>query len=174
MVKNKQKSPIKPTEVVVVTGTPATGKTTIAKKLSLSLGYEYIDVNKLVKIHHIYDSVDKERDSLVVDTDKLNKYLILLINKTKTGLIIDSHLSHFLSSKYVDLCVVCKCDLKTLKQRLTKRSYSPSKIRENLDSEIFDICLRESEELNHTIFLADCTSKSSLNSSIDSIRNLLL
>ena len=173
MPQDQLRPPKKVLKFIIVTGTPATGKTNMSKKLSLSLGYEYIDVNKLVKKHHIYDSIDKKRDSLVVDTDKLNKFLIILLKKAKECLIIDSHLSHFLPSKYVDLCIVCKCNLKTLQKRLTRRNYSLSKVRENLDAEIFDICLRESEQLDHTIFVADCTSKSSLNKSLHSIRTLI-
>jgi broad-specificity NMP kinase len=41
--------------------------------------------------------------------------------------------------------------LKKLKKRLEKRNYSKSKIRENLDAEIFDVCLVEAKEKGHKI-----------------------
>ena len=37
--------------VVIVTGTPSTGKTTIAKRLAKKINAMYVDVNKLVKKH---------------------------------------------------------------------------------------------------------------------------
>ena len=88
----------------------------------------------------------------------MNKILIEIIEKSKKDLVIDSHLSHYLPKKYVDLCVVTKCDLKVLKKRLEKRKYSKEKIRENLDVEIFDICLNEAKEKGHKVKVVD-TSK---------------
>jgi len=81
-----------------------------------------------------------------------------LANKNN-NIIIDSHLSHYLPKKYVDLCIVIKCDIKELKKRLEKRKYSKIKIRENLDSEIFDICLVEAKENKHKIIIVDTTKK---------------
>jgi len=62
-------------------------------------------------------------------------------------------------AKYINLCILTKCDLKELKKRLEKRKYSKAKIRENLDSEIFDICLNEAIEKSHTILIIDTTGK---------------
>ena len=130
---------------VIVTGSVGTGKTTYAQRLCKKHSYKYIDVNTLISRHHIYDSYDRRRKAKIVDTKKLNKFLIKLIKDYKKeeikGLVIDSHLSHYLPAKYVDLCIVTKCGLKKLKKRLDKRSYSKQKVRENLNCEIFDVCL---------------------------------
>jgi adenylate kinase len=87
----------------------------------------------------------------------LNKSLINLIKSSKESIIIDSHLSHYLPKKYVDLCIVTKCSLKILEKRLKKRGYHEEKIRENLDVEIFDVCLNEARSLNHNIIVTDTT-----------------
>ena len=71
--------------------------------------------------------------------------------------MIDSHLSHYLPPKYVSLCIVTKCELKNLEKRLKKRGYVQTKIRENLDCEIFDICLNEAKENKHKIKIVDTT-----------------
>lgn len=138
-------------KIIIVTGSVATGKTSIAKKLSKKHKAKYIDVNKLIKDNKLYDSYDKKRKCYVVDIKKLNKFLINLIKKSKESLIIDSHLSHYLPKKYVDLCVVVKCPLKKLRKRLEKRKYSKAKIKENMEVEIFDICLNEAKENRHKI-----------------------
>lgn len=144
--------------VICVSGTPCTGKTTLARKLSKQFNYEYIDVNKLIKDNKLNEKYDRKKRCYIVDVKKLNKLLIKLIN-AKENLVIDSHLSHYLSKKYVDLCIITKCDLKVLEKRLKKRKYNKSKIRENLDCEIFDVCLNEAKERKHKIFEVDTSKK---------------
>jgi len=145
-------------KVIIVTGTPGTGKTLIAKKIAKIMNYKYLDVTKLIKKNKIFDDFDKKRKCYVIDTKKLNKFLISLIKKSKDNLVIDSHLSHFLPKKYVNLCIVTKCELKILKKRLQKRKYSKEKIKENLQSEIFDICLNEAKENKHKIIIFNTTN----------------
>ena len=74
------------------------------------------------------------------------------------GIIIESHLSHYLPKRYVDLCIITKCNLKVLEKRLKKRRYNKKKIRENLDCEIFDVCLNEAREIGHKVVVVDTTN----------------
>jgi len=178
--------------VLIVTGTPGTGKTTLSKKLAKKLNFYYVDVNKVIKKYSIAEGYDRKRKTKIVNIKKLNKALINEINnykkliqsnikiipiknkfnkkitikkinnikkfnKIKKGIIIDSHLSHYLPKKYADLCIATKCDLKVLKKRLEKKGYSKGKVRENLDAEIFDICLNEAKENQHKVLVIDTT-----------------
>ena len=147
---------------IAISGTPGTGKTTLAKKLAKSLNYKYLDVNKLIKSNKLAESYDKKRKCIIIDIKKLNKILIKEIKKNP-NLIIDSHLSHYLPKKYLDLCIITKCSLKILEKRLKKKKYSKQKTRENLDCEIFDICLNEAKELKHRILIIDTTKRPNLN-----------
>lgn len=142
---------------IIVTGSPGTGKSRVARLIAEKLKGEYVDVNKLVKNKKIKSEYDKKLNTRIVDVKVLNKYLINLIKKSKKMLVIDSHLSHYLPKKYVKLCVVTKCELKVLKKRLEKRKYSREKIRDNLDAEIFDVCLIEAKEKCHRIKVIDTT-----------------
>ena len=156
-------------KIIIITGSVGTGKTTLAKKLCNKLLLEYIDVNKIIAKYRIAVGYDRKRRSKIVDAEKLIKALIKEINnikkankkysknKAKNGIVIDSHLSHCLPKKYVDLCIVTKCELKELKKRLKRRKYPEEKIRENLDAEIFDICLNEAREEGHKAIVIDTT-----------------
>ncbi len=146
-------------KAIIITGTPGSGKTTIAKKLAKELKAEYVDVNKLVKEFKLIDGYDKKRKCKIVDVKKLVKVLVKLVRNSKKRLVIDSHLSHFLDKRYVEVCIVTKCNLKTLKKRLIKRKYSFKKVRENLDAEIFDVCLNEAIEIGHKIKVIDTSKK---------------
>ncbi len=158
--------------VIIVTGSVGSGKTTTAKKLAKKLIYSYVDVTKLIKDNKLYDSVDKKNDCVVVDIVKLNKFLIEIIKLDKK-IIIDSHMSHFLPKRHIDLCVVTKCDLKVLKERLKKRGYSAKKIKDNLECEIFNVCFEEAKEAKQRVFVIDTTKRLKIDDIFKEIRLLL-
>lgn len=167
-------------KIIIVTGTPCTGKTVLSRKIANKLNLHYADVNKIITKYNLAESYDKKRKTKVVDINKLNKKLIREIanirktiknetnkkysknnkaikNKIKNGIVIDSHLSHYLPKKHADLCIVAKCGLKVLQKRLKRRKYPKEKIRENLDAEIFDVCLNEAKEEGHKVIVIDTT-----------------
>jgi adenylate kinase len=145
-------------QVICVTGTPGTGKTTVAKKIAREKGYVYLDVKELIKKNNLAERKDKKRGCVIVDEKKLVRLLSKIIKESQDkGIVIDSHLSHYLSSKLVDLCVVTKCDITVLNKRLLKRKYPAKKRRENLDAEIFSICLLEAVDKGHNVKVVDTT-----------------
>ena len=152
--------------VIILTGTPGTGKTKIAKVLAKKLKYKYLDVNQLIKINKLREEYDKKRKTYEIDIKKLNKVLINEI-KENENLVIDSHLSHYLLNNYVDLCVVASCDLKTLGGRLKRRKYPKLKIDENMDAEIFEVCYTEALENRHKVIVINTNLK--LKENIDKI-----
>lgn len=153
--------------VILVSGSVGTGKTSISRLIAKKLNLEYLDVNKIIKDLKLRERYLKKLDTYEVNIDKLNKVLIKIVKNNK-NLIIDSHLSHYLPSNYVDYCIICKCDIKILKNRLKKRKYNEFKIRENLDSEIFDVCLVEALENKHKVIVIN-TDKKTISACVDEI-----
>jgi adenylate kinase len=143
---------------IIVSGTPGTGKTTLAKRLAKLSRSTYIDVNKVIEDNKLAERFDEARDTKVIDVKRLNKVLVELIQKGK-DVVIDSHLSHYLPKRYVDKCYITKCNLKELKKRLEKRGYSDAKVRENLDAEIFDVCRIEARENGHEPIVVDTSTE---------------
>ncbi|MBI2653337.1 adenylate kinase family protein [Candidatus Woesearchaeota archaeon] len=156
-------------KTIVVTGVPGTGKTTIAKKLAKKLNYYYVDVNKLIVKHKFSEGYDKKRKTRIVDVGKLNRFSVNYIKQLKTqknkpkGIIIDSHLSHYLPRKYVDACIVAKCDIKELNRRLKRKKFHKAKVQENLQAEIFDVCYNEAIERKHKVIVIDTTKGFNIN-----------
>lgn len=162
-------------KVVCVTGTPGTGKTTLSKRLAKKLNFYYVDVNKVIFKHKLSEGYDRKRKTRIVDVKRLNRALIKniksiknknIINKIKKykGIVIDSHLSHYMPRKYVDLCIVTKCNIKELNKRLKDKRFGKSKIEENLQSEIFGICHSEAKQMKHKIMVIDTAKNFSIGS----------
>ena len=156
-------------KTIIVTGTPGTGKTILSKKLAKLMNFYYADVNKIIFRYKLSEGYDKKRQTKIIDVNKLNKKLISEIkdfkkqNKKYNGIIIDSHLSHYLPRKYADFCIVTKCDIKELNKRLKKKKFHDSKIKENIEAEIFDVCLNEAKERRHKIITIDTTKHFNIN-----------
>lgn len=149
---------VKP-RLIIITGTPCTGKSTLAKALARKLRYERLD------LHHYYHSIstgyNKKKQAHDIDKKKFITLVKKKFSRAEKGLILDSHISHLLPSRMVDLCIVLTCsNLKVLQKRLQKRKYPKEKISENMDAEIFQICLTEAQEQGHQIISFD-TAKSS-------------
>jgi adenylate kinase len=150
-------------KVIIISGSVGTGKTTLSKKLSKILNYEYVDVSKLIKKNKLSFGYDEENECEIIDIKKLNKFLVELIKKSKKNLIIDSHLSHYLPKKYVDLCIVTTCDISILRDRLKKRKYNAKKIKDNIEAEIFDTIVIETKEKKYNLFILNTTEGYKIN-----------
>jgi len=158
---------------IIITGTPGTGKTSLAQILSKKLGLKIINVKEMIEEKNICEAYDQENQCKIVNLKKLKPLLIKKIKKSKEDLVIESHLSHHIPKQYVDLCLVTKTEIKTLQHRLEKRNYSPKKIRDNLDAEIFDLCLTEAQEAGHNIWIVDTTRKINKDQLINRIKKEL-
>ncbi len=146
-------------KVICVTGSAGTGKSTYAKKLAKAKKYLYFDLTEFIKKYKIHEGYDRSFKSCIVNVDELVSVLTDVIWGIKRegwkGIVIDGHLSHYLDSELVDLVVVVRCDVKTLRKRLEKRNYSKKKIEENVEAEIMETCLIEAEEKGHKVKIVE-------------------
>jgi len=154
--------------IIAITGTPGCGKTTISKKLSKLLKYNYVDVNKLVKANKIYSGYDKKRKSYIVDIVDLERFFKKFL-KNKKNVILDGHLSHYL---HPDMVVVLRCNIKELEKRMRKKRWNNEKIKENLEAELIGLISYESRQLNKRVFDVDVTNKN-INKTVNYIKNLM-
>lgn len=140
--------------IILITGTPGTGKTTITPLLGKTIGCRVIDLNKLVDEKHLYTGVDIEKGYKVVDIDALIQELRKIITTEKISydeneeipeegpsIIIEGHLSHYFP--LADFVIVLRTEPNILRDRLQKRDWEDPKIRENLQAEALDICTWE-------------------------------
>ncbi|MEK6950270.1 MAG: adenylate kinase family protein [Nanoarchaeota archaeon] len=143
--------------LIIITGTPGVGKSTLANALSSQLKIPRLDLSRYY--HQLSTTYDRKKRCYIIDRKKLAVLLREKLKASRRGLIVDSHTAHLLPRTMVKVGLVLTCsDLKILRRRLQKRKYSQKKIQENLQAEIFQICLEEARERGHTILAFDTSS----------------
>jgi adenylate kinase len=133
--------------VIIVTGTPGTGKTTVSKRLAREIGACYIPLTRHVSSHRLYRAVDNRRASKVIDMKRTRTELKRLLSTGSKPVVIDSHIPDVIAPKrIVKRVIVLRCHPKILKARLRAKRWRRSKVQENLLAEILDSCLLEAVE----------------------------
>ncbi len=131
------------TKIIVITGVPGTGKTTLSKKLSkVFKNSVLISSNDLSKKKKLYSKKDFD-GAYIINMQKLKIELIKEIKiakkKKKSYVIIEGHLLSDIKLPNAKV-IVLRSHLNALEKRLKKRKYSLFKLRENILSEAIDYC----------------------------------
>ncbi|KAJ7630737.1 AAA domain-containing protein [Roridomyces roridus] len=129
--------------VIIITGTPGTGKSTHSQLLvdESPVPLKHINVGEWVKEKGWFEEFDEEWQSYTVDEDKLLDELEPVV--AAGGVILDWHTCEAFPERWADLVVVLRCDHSQLWQRLEKRNYHLKKIQENNEAEIMQVVLEE-------------------------------
>lgn len=131
--------------MIIITGTPGTGKTTVTKMLKEKIDGEFISINSLLEDYDLNLGTDELRGYKIVDTENMIPIVNEIKDNCKKDLIIfEGHLAQ--DYPYADLVIVLRCDPEILKKRLNTRSWREEKINENVSAEVLGICTSESYE----------------------------
>ncbi len=150
-------------KIIIISGTPGTGKTSASRKISEMIDANSISLNELAISENFTLEYDKERDTNIVDFDKLIPYLakhIDVLKKQKQKyLIIEGHFSDIIPNKFIDYSFVLRCDPQYLYNRLKERDYNKKKIIENIQAEILGNCANYliQKQLKSPIYEIDTT-----------------
>lgn len=131
--------------VILITGTPCTGKTTLAKQLTTKLDALYVNLTDFAKANGLTLGEDKERKTIIIDEKKMRTKLTEVIGETaKADIVVDGHYaSAVVPPSLATRVFVLRRNPKELKQFMQKCGFSDAKLWENLSAEILDVCLVE-------------------------------
>ncbi len=155
-----RKSSQSPALHLAVSGTPGTGKTTLAKRISKLFDIQYISLIDLILANKLQERYDRRAKTYDVSVPKVERFLQKNLDRSDSY-VIDSHLGQLLPKEIVDSVAVTTCKLSVLDKRLRRRRYSAQKRRDNLDAEIFQVCYTESINNKKKTITIDCTKKMS-------------
>lgn len=124
---------------LVITGTPGTGKTTVAKAIAARLGVTLAEANEVARRRKCF----KKGSRSEVDLGKLEKALRKELHGLK-GFVAEGHLLCDVKLA-CDACVVLRCNPRVLRKRLKARGYDRKKLADNLLCEALDYCLLKAE-----------------------------
>ncbi|KAF8572274.1 hypothetical protein P879_01826 [Paragonimus westermani] len=136
--------PVRPIPNILITGTPGTGKTTLAKFLSESVNLNYVSINDVAKAGELYDGYDTMNDCHILDEDRVLDALEAMMSSG--GQIVDYHACDFFPERWFDAVFVLRTDNSVLYPRLVSRGYSASKISDLIHCEIVQVILDEARE----------------------------
>ena len=125
--------------MIIITGTPGTGKTTISKALAKEIHADYLSLTRFVTAKGLYSAIDRERKTRIVDIERTRKSLRKLIPKGRM-IIVDTHVADSIPRERTRKVIVLRCHPKVLDSRLRKKGWSGKKVRENVLAEILDAC----------------------------------
>ena len=152
---------------IFITGTPCTGKTTLASKLNGHL----IKVNDIAINNGFVLGIDEDKGYKVIDIEKLNAHVGKIIDNCDETLIFEGHLSHLCDG--ADKVIVLRVNPEILEKRLEARQYSQSKIRENLEAEALGVCSAEAyEKYQDDVYELD-VSDLTIDEAVDLIGNVI-
>ncbi|MEM2202475.1 MAG: adenylate kinase family protein [Candidatus Bathyarchaeia archaeon] len=130
--------------VILITGTPCVGKTSVARLLASRLNAVYVNLTELATERNLIIGADESRSgSLIVDEGRLRKAIIRLIGEAnEQNVVIDGHyVASVVPKKLVTRAFVLRRDPVELRGFMEKAGFSGNKLWENLASEILDVCL---------------------------------
>jgi len=134
--------------VILITGTPCVGKTTVAKQLACRLNAFYINLTDYAKQNSLIFGEDTERCASIVNEDKMRFALTNTINQSKESVVVDGHFAASVVPPNLSTYVfVLRRNPVELKEYMQKEGFSENKIYENLLAEILDICLVDALEV---------------------------
>ncbi len=124
--------------VIIVTGTPGTGKTSVSRLLAEKLGCIHLDVSRYVIENRMYVSYDEERQSYVIDEDRVREAIKKLVETSKC-IIIDIHYPELLDFLQPDIVIILRTAPEILERRLKPRNWPENKVKENIMAEILGV-----------------------------------
>ncbi len=128
--------------VILVTGTPAVGKTAVSRLLASRLDAIHVDLTKLVEREKLTNGMDRVRKTFIADNVKVSKRVQETIRSSQRDIVIDGHYAvDVVAAKDVYVVFVLRRDPEELKGLMENRGFEGNKLWENLAAEILDVCL---------------------------------
>ena len=124
---------------VGITGTPGTGKKTIAPLVASRMSLPCISLYDQAVLSRL---IKKDDDDAEVDTAALGRFIVKRVSGP--ALVCGHLLPYVLRGRDLRKVAVLRCEPTALKRRLVGRGYQPKKVVENLEAELIGVLSADS------------------------------
>ncbi len=125
-------------KLVGITGTPGTGKKSVAPLVAHRLGLPCVGLNELAIAHGLASGPEREAE---VDTRKLRREVEQHV--PPRAVVYGHLLPHSADRRWVASAVVLRCEPGELKERLRARGYASEKLIQNVEAELIGLVSSE-------------------------------
>ncbi len=133
--------------VLVLTGTPGVGKSSVARILASRLKGVHINLSELVMSKGLDCGSDRQRETLIADTQKVSKRVGEIVAQSDGFIVVEGHFAmDVMKAENAFLVLVLRRNPDELRRVLRERGFRESKVVENVAAEILDICLSDAVE----------------------------
>lgn len=130
--------------LVVVTGTPGVGKSTIAQLLASRLDALHIDLSRLIVEERLIAEQDSLRETQIADIEKTIARVNQLLEHEQRTVIVGGHFASDIMVEHdVKYVFILRRDPWELKRELESRDYGSRKVWENVMAEVLGVCLSD-------------------------------
>ncbi len=126
--------------VILISGTPGTGKTTMAQVLKEEYSAFHLNLTDIAIENGFILEEDIDRQTKVVDDERLALFIEDFIKTHPSNIIIEGHYADIIPDELITVFIVLRTDPRVLEQRLKEKRFAISKIQENIQSEILGTC----------------------------------
>ena len=127
--------------ILGITGTPGTGKKTVAPVVARGLGVGCVSLNEIARDRGVVGKGAQEGD---VDPRELRRWVARDVSPP--ALVYGHLLPYVLPPRSVARVVVLRCEPGVLKERLTRRGYPPGKVTQNVEAELIGVVSADAYE----------------------------
>jgi adenylate kinase len=130
-----------------LTGSPGTGKKTVAKILAEKTDLTFFSINDFAIENSIAERSGKE---FLIDPLRLKNKI-----KTRGRIVVGHLLPYVIPNRDLDLVIILRCSPAVLRTRYLPRKYSEEKIRENIEAEMIGLISAECARVYNSKKLAE-------------------
>lgn len=144
------------TLIIVISGIPGVGKSTVAKALSEKLNFKLLHLSSFLVEKKAYSEYDKNRKTYILDEEKAESVIRELLS-TENNLVIETVYPALVSK--ADKVIVLRRHPLSLYEELKKRGWNELKVAENVEAEILGVVSSEAYENFSNVCEIDVTDK---------------
>jgi adenylate kinase len=133
--------------VLVLTGTPGVGKSSVASLLASRLDGVHVNLSELVKSKGLDCGLDRKRETLIANTRSVSKQVEEIVARSDGYIVVEGHFAgDVIKAEDAFLVLVLRRNPDELRKVLRARGFKESKVVENVAAEILDTCLSDAVE----------------------------